>query len=468
MKIIFFSVFILFFLTPGCALESEPFKGFDFPPLGEIKIPDYQRFELDNGMVVYLMEDNRFPIVNFQAILPVGTIQDSEDKLGLAEITMEVLRSGGTKDLSGDKIDQKLERVGASISTGISRDAASISGYSLKGDFSQVLKIARDILRQPAFSKDKLHLSRINKMAEIARRDDRARGIANREIKRLVYGKNHPYARIIEADTIANISREDVVGFYQNHFGPDGIVLAVWGDFSRQKMLENIKDYFGGWPRKNLPGLPGIEVSGKEKGVLEFYTKSDLTQSYVVLGHLGITRDDPDYFTCLVLSQILGSGWNSRFMRYLRQEEALAYSVYALHAAEYAYPGLFIAQAQTRLERTQQALGSMLREIERIRKEEVLDDELKSAKEAVLNSSLFLFDTPDKIISRLVRYEYYGYPKDYIDKLLEGVKAVTAEDLLEAAKRHLRPEELSLLIVTTPEKEEELKNSLKEEQLPFL
>lgn len=433
---------------------------FDFEPVTEVEIPDYQRIELDNGMVLYLMEDDRFPVVNFYAKLRVGTVQDPEDKLGLAEITVDLLRNGGTKRLTGDEIDEKLDSVGAVISTNVSRDAGRVSGYSLKSDFPDVFRIFGEILREPVFSQDELDLIQIRKTAEIARRDDRAQNVARREFRRLVYGQDHPYARIIEIETIGSINRDDVVDFHLTHFGPDGMVLAVWGDFEWQKMFTKIKTVFADWPEKNLPDNFSFKIKENREKRLDFFPRQDLNQSQVVMGHLGMRRDDPDYFTCIVLSQLLGQGWNSRFMRHLRQEEALAYSVFAAHAANFGYPGMFIAQAQTRLERTQEAVDLMMREIKRIRKEKVALDELEAVKEGVINSSLFLFDTPDKIIRRLARYEYYGYPKNYIEKMLEGIKAVTPESLQQAAAKHLRPDELSIFIVSRREKIDQLKKDL--------
>ncbi len=471
LKLIILLGLVVIFLAPGCRAPKQQLSkvqeegsvcDFYFSDLGKIEIPDYKRLKLANGMVVYLMKCDRFPLINFYAKISVGKIQDPQDKLGLAEMTLDLLREGGTKNLSGDLIDIKLDRVGAEISTSISRDSGRVSGYSLKEHFSEIFSIFSQILQEPLFCQEKIHLNKVQKMARIARRNDHPRRIAEREFRRLIYGKNHPYSRIIEVETIEGINREDIVEFYQNNIGPDGMVLAVWGDFDLEKMANKVKSEFADWPRKKISELSVFEVAGKEAGEVRFFPQDHLTQSQIILGHLGITRDDPDYFTCLVLNRVLGQGWNSRFMRHLRQEKALAYSVWAGHQANFAYPGLFVAQAETGIERTQEAIDSMKQEIKRIREEKVSQEELEAAKKSVLNSSLFLFDTSDKIMRRLVRYEYYGYPQHYIEKLLKGVEAVTADDLLEAAGRHLRPEELSLFVVTTSEEIKALKASLAE------
>lgn len=460
----------LFWFSAGCSFEGKPDEfiqessicKFEFQPGGKVRIPDYQKFELKNGIVLYLMEDKRFPIVNFYAKLRVGTVYDPEDKLGLAEMTMELLRSGGTQNLSGDQIDEKLERVGAAITTDISHVFGQISGYSLKRNFPEVFEIFRQILQEPLFSQDKLDLVRIGKIAEIARRDDRVAAIADRELRKLVYGQKHPYSRIIEFDTIANIKRQDILDFYQKHIGPDGMVLAVWGDFDQQEMLNKIKDSLGTWPKKDLPDLPYFKVDADKTQSLDFFIRADLTQSQIAMGHLGLRRDHPDFPACLVLSRILGIGWNSRFMRHLRQEKALAYSLYASHVANFGYPGLFIARAQTKIKHTRKAIDLMKSEIKRIRRDKVKLQELDAAKESILNHSVFWFDAPDKIMERLVRYQYYGYPEDYLENLLESLKAVTVEDIMAAANKHIRPEQLSLFVVTTPDKAQELKAYQKE------
>ncbi len=439
-------------ILAGCATLNLP--GPDmlrFPELRTFETPHYVKEKLDNGMVIFLMEDRSLPLINFQALIRTGSIYEPSEKTGLAEITIETLRTGGAGGMSGDEIDDELEKIGAYISTGINRDSATIEGLSHKEHFPLVFDIFYKILTAPDFQQDKIELSVIRKKGEISRRNDDISGIADREFRRLLYGKNSPYARISEYETIDKVCRQDIVSFYKEYFHPENLILGVWGDFESSEMLDFIRKTFSGWKRGGIQAPENPEVEFPAEGSTTLIVKKDTSQSVIVMGHRGIRRDHPDYFTAVVLSRILGAGWYSRFSRNLRQEKGLAYEIWAGFIAEFDYPGLFICKAQTRQDRTSECIALMKKEIELIR-QGITDEELAVAKEGILNNEVFWSDTKDKIINRLIRYEYYGYPPDYQDKLIEGVKRVTREDVLRIAKELLFPENLTLLVVGNPEK----------------
>jgi len=440
-------------LLGGCTygrVERKP-EGLRFPELRAVEKPQFTRERLANGMTVFLMEDRTLPLVSFQALIHTGAIYEPAEKTGLAEITFETLRTGGAGSLSGDGMDYALERIGARISTGIDRDIAWVEGLSHREDFPSVFGIFHDILTAPSFEQEKISLAVIGKKGEIRRRNDDISGIAEREFRRIVYGKESPYARISEYATIDSIRREDLVEFYGRFVCPSNIILGVWGDFDTADMLEKVRGTFGGWQKERIEKPSRIEVQFPETAHLNMIVKKDATQSVIMMGHGGLRRDHPDYFTAVVLSRILGAGWYSRFSRRLRQEKGLAYDVWASFLGEFDYPGLFIASAQTRMDRTFEVIGLMKKEIESVR-ENVSDEELAVAKDGILNSEVFWSDTKDKIIRRLMRYEYYGYPLDYPDRLIEGVKKVTGQDVIRVANELLLPGRLTVLVVGSPEK----------------
>ncbi len=437
-------------LLGGCAYNRP--GALKFPELRAVETPYFIREKLDNGITVFLMEDRSLPLINFQAFIRTGTIYEPEEKTGLAEIAFEVLRTGGTGKMSGEEVDYGLERIGARISTGIERDIASAGGLCQKENFPFVFGLFRDILSTPAFEPDKIELSVIRKRGAISRRNDDISDIAEREFRRLVYGKNSPYARITEYSTIDNIKREDLLKFHAEHLRPENITLGVWGDFESAEMLKTVKEIFGSWrDSRKTPSPHRPEVEFPKTAPLNVIVKKDATQSVIMMGHGGIKRGHPDYFTAAVLSRILGAGNYSRFTRILREEKGLAYEVWALFIPEYNYPGLFMGKAQTRLDKTFEVIDLMKQEIEYVRRS-ITDEELSVAKEGILNSEVFWSDTKDKIITRLMRYEYYGYPFDYPEKLIEGVKKVTKQDVIRVANELLLPDSLTILIVGNPEK----------------
>jgi zinc protease len=308
------------------------------------------------------------------------------------------------------------------------------------------------MLKNPRFEETKIELSRIRKNTEISRRNDDIEEIAEREFRKLVYGKDSPYAGTSEYETIKAVTRDDMVKFHRTFFRPQNIIIGVWGDFESREILGYLVKSLGNWAEDNSSVFtPAGTDFATARPSVNLIIKKDATQSVIMMGHMGMRRDHPDYFTALVISRILGAGWQSRFSRILRQEKGLAYSIWAAFMGEFNYPGPFAAQAQTQSERTFEAVDLMKKEIEFI-SEGVTDEELLVAKEGIINSEVFWSDTRDKIMERLLRYEYYGYPLDYPQKLIEGVKKVTKEDISRVAQKHIFPEKLTVLIVGDPEK----------------
>lgn len=441
--------FLLFFT--GCATFSQkPYEKIKFPELKKIEKPEFVKEKLDNGITLFLMEDHSLPLINFKALIRTGKIYQPADKTGLADITFEVMRTGGAGEKKGDEIDTFLENIGANISTGIGTDVGWVEGYCHRKNFFSVFNIFKDILTSPSFEPDKIALAVIRKKTEISRRNDQISEIADREFRRLIYGKDSPYGRIPEYETIDAITREDIINFYNYSLYPEDIILGIWGDFQTEEMREMVKKTLGRWQKEKKENKEKPSVEFPKTGSFNVIKKEDATQSVVVMGHIGLQRNNPDYPYAVVLSRALGAGWNSRFSRILRQEKGLAYEVWATFAGEFDRPGLFIAKAQTKSERTMEAIAVMKEEIKSIQ-ESITEEELAVAKEGLINSEVFWSDTKDEIMNRLLTYEYYGYPYNYPEKLIEEVKKVSSEDIKRVAKNYLYPERLTVLVVGNPE-----------------
>jgi len=438
------------FLT-GCATVSEkPYEKIKFPELKKVEKPQFTKEKLENGITVFLMEDHSLPLISFKALVRTGTIYEPAEKTGLGEITFETMRTGGAGERSGDEIDTFLESTGASISTGIGTDIGWIEGICHRKNFYFVFSIFKGIITAPSFEPEKVELAIIRKRGEISRRNDEISEIADREFRRIIYGKDSPYGRTPEYETIAHITRQDIINFYNGAFYPEGIILGIWGDFDSKDMLEIVRRTFGKWNKEKIEkAKPPVEFA--DDGSFNLIVKKEATQSVIIMGHRGLQRNDPDYFAAIVLSRALGAGWNSRFSRILRQEKGLAYEIWATFAGEFDRPGLFIAKAQARSDRTMEAVELMKEEIKRMA-DGISEEELDVAKEGIINSEVFWSDTKDEIINRLLTYEYYGYPYDYPEKLIDGVKKVSGEDIKMVAKKYIYPDRLTVLIVGNPER----------------
>jgi predicted Zn-dependent peptidase len=426
------------------------FKELKFPPLNQIKVPEPTRFELPNGMTVYLLEDHEVPIISASAIVRVGSRWEPVSKSGLAAITGTVMRTGGTKSRGGNQLDDELDRLGAAVETAIGDDSGSASLSVLKEDADKGLAILADILQNPAFPEDKIELSKIEQREGIARRNDDAGSIAEREFGRILYGKDSPYGHQPEFDTINAIKREDLIAFHEQYFQPENVILGAWGDFQTADMRARIERVFAGWKRggKPRPEPPEWDYkSAVSRAGVYFVAKDDVNQSTVYMGEIGGKRSDPDYFALQVMNTILGGGFSSRLMNNVRSNLGLAYTVYSVWAAAWDRPGLFVGSGGTKSETTVKMTNAITQEIKRIRESEPSDDDLARAKDAILKGFAFEFDSTGKILQRLMVYDYYSYPHDYLQRYRDNIDKVTRNDVLRVAKEHISPEHFVILVL---------------------
>ena len=437
---------LLITATTGDA-QNKPHEGLVFPPLNQPQPPVPDRFELDNGMIVYLLEDHELPIIDISVQIRTGSIYEPADKVGLASITGAVMRTGGTISKTGDELDEILENLAASVETGIGDDSGSASVSVLKEDLDTGLSILADILMNPAFREDKIELEKVQHRSGIARRNDNPGGITRREFSKLIYGADSPYARTTEYDTINSITRDDLVAFYQKFFRPNNIILGVLGDFNSEAMLAKIQEAFKGWePAEiDLPEKPQIpETYGKK---IALVNKEDVNQTNIRMGHIGWLRKNEDYPSLVVMCQILGIGFSSRLINSIRVEKGLAYSVGNNYGAGYDVPGVFLIACGTKSEATITAIEAILVEVDKMRTEEVSDQELKQAIDGFMNSSVFDYDTKGEILSRALRYEYYDYPQDFVEQLMAGIREATKADVRRVAAEYLHPDKFTLIAV---------------------
>jgi zinc protease len=431
----------------GAATAAKHYTELQFPPLPEVKIPKYERYVMENGMVVYLMENHELPLVGGTALIRTGDRFEPGDKVGLAQLTGMVMRTGGTQTHLPNELNQMLEQRAASVETGISDSAGSASFEALSEDLETVFGLFAEVIQEPVFAQDKLDLAKTQMRGAISRRNDDPDSIAGREFKKLIYGQDSPYARTEEFATLDNISRDDLVKFYQQYLYPNNIILGIVGDFDSKKMRSLIQAKLENWkskPQLEKPQLPS--VSQAKQGGVFFVNQPQLTQSSVLIGHLGGQFNSPDYAALDVLNGVL-NGFGGRLFNEVRSRQGLAYSVYGVWSPRYDYPGMFIAGGQTRSDATVQFVKSIKTEIKRLQTEPVTPQELAFAKESTLNSFVFNFEDPSQTLARLMRYEYYGYPSDFLFRYQKAVAATTAADVQRVAKQYLKPENLVTLVV---------------------
>lgn len=450
MTLVLLAILTAVMLASSAASARQPWERIRIPELNTFEMPEYERHELPNGMVLYLAEDHFLPLVQLSAQIKAGSLYEPADKIGLASMTGSVLRTGGAGERSGDEIDELIETRGLQLSTWIGQSTGGAYLSCLAEDLDLGLDLLADILRRPHFAEDKLGLAKQEQRASISRRNDEPMAIAMREAPKVLYGADHPLARHPEYDTIDAIAREDLQAFHAAYFHPDRMHLVVIGAFETRAMVERIERAFADWPRSSAPLPPDPPIPMLPRTV-NVAAKSGLTQATVLLGHRGIRNDDPDYAAIRVAAEILGGGFNSRLFKEIRSNRGLAYAVGAGAGTGWRFPGTFMAYTMTKNEDVESAAQAILEEIERMLAEPVSNEELEFARDRILNSEIFDYDSKRKILDRLVTFEMYGYDSDFLKHYQEKVRALSPADIQAAVQRVWQPESLTFLIVGTPE-----------------
>ncbi|WP_227517333.1 M16 family metallopeptidase [Parathermosynechococcus lividus] len=430
------------------AMTAKHYTDLVLPPLPEIQLPATERFRLGNGIVVYLLEDHEWPLVQGSLLFQAGNRWDPPMQVGLAEVSGDLLRTGGTRRHRAAEIDQWLEDHAASIEAGVGKSMGRLSFNGLREHHESLLALVAEMLQAPAVEPARFQLAIRRRQGVIERRNDQPNAQAEREFYKLIYGAESPYARTQELNTLAAIQPQDVQQFYQTYLAPSRCILGIAGDFDAAQMKQTVERIFGKWQDPPqlppLPPLPTISVDRTPATVV--IDRPHLSQSYIYTGQLGGTLRDPDVFHLYVLNGVL-NGFGGRLFNELRSRQGLAYSVYAAWNPEFDYEGVFYGVGQTQTAATATFLAALRQEIERLQHEPIAAAELAYAKESILNSFVFNFRDSVQILNRLIRYEYYGFPKDFIFRYQQAVKAATAKDVQRVAQQHLAPDTWRTLIV---------------------
>ena len=415
-----------------------------FPPL-RFTPPEAERVVLDCGAPLYLLRDPRLPLFSFHGMARAGSAYDPKGKEGLAALTAELMRTGGTGGMGADELDRRIEFMGADISVSADQDGAALSLSCLSRDTAGALGIALDMLLRPAFSPEKIDLRKEQVREAIRRWNDEPGQVVSREFRRFVYGP-HPYAHPVvgEPGSMNAIGRGDLVAFHRAQFNPSGMIFGAAGDFDRDALVKTLNAALGAKKSPAPPPPPPVEEKGG-RAVLLIRKRTE--QAHLAAGHVGIRRDDPDYIPVMIMNEILGGGvFSSRMLERIRSAEGLAYSAGTRFTAD-MQAGMFCASCQTKEATAVEALGIMLEEMERIRAGPVTEEEIARARDSYANSFVFNFTSPSQVVEQMIGIEFMGLPLDYLKTYLAKVAAVTREDVLQAARKHLHPDAATIVVL---------------------
>jgi len=432
--------------TAPAPAHTQPWKSIPVPPLPPFNPAQPKRIQLKNGAVIFLAEDHELPFISGFVEMKGGSRDEPAAKAAMVELYGATWRTSGTATENGDKLDDILEAKAAKVETGGDIDSTSIGWNCLKQDEDQVFGIVVDLLEHPAFSEDKLKLAQQQMAAGIVRRNDSASEIASREASRLVYGPTSPYGRQPEIATMMSVTVADLKAWHERTVIPNNMIIGVSGDFDSAAMEKTLRAAFEGLPQGTPIVEPKETFAGPKPGVY-FVEKSDVNQSNIRIVGLGTERSNPDYYALSIMNEVFSGGFGSRLIQDVRTKRGLAYSVGGAYGADYDHPGIFFVGASTKSATTVATTQAIVDEIKDLKTQPFTEEELKRAKDQVLNSFIFRYDSVDKVLNEQAKLEFYGYPLDYLAKYRDGVEKVTTADLDRVAKKYIDPSNLAILVV---------------------
>ncbi|MBA4423037.1 MAG: insulinase family protein [Syntrophus sp. (in: bacteria)] len=459
---IFLSIFFLLFSYPIVAAAAPPsltdpdriaYKPLSFTP------PKAERVTLDNGLILYTLEDRELPLVKITAVIRTGSAFDPPEKEGLAELTGKVIRTGGIEGMTGSAIDETLESMAAILHTTINRDSGVFSLSVLRNDRQKGLELFSRILMTPVFEMEKLTLAKELKIEELRRIPDDAQKLAFREFGRLIH-EGSPRGRLATANSINRIQRDDLIRFHRLFYQPKRVMISISGDIDRKEAETLVNRYFGNWQPSEEKVEPPLLPQPKEGRI--YILPKDLSQSVVIFGWLAPAKKSAQFFPLEIVDFIVGSGgFRSRIFQEIRTNRGLAYSTGSFYTAKSDY-GLFGAYALTKSESTVEVVSLLRGIIKDIGQKPVLPKELEMTKSSILNSFIFSFTSANQIALQQLMIEYEGLPEDYLITYRNNINNVNTEDVLKAARQHLDPEKAIILIIGNDKICKEISTSFKD------
>ncbi len=401
---------------------------------------------LPNGLVLLHAERSALPIVRVVLAIKAGSVVEPSEKAGLSNLTADMLNEG-TARRSSREISDLIEFVGGELNTSGGEDYITVTLSVLKKDVDLGFDLLSDIVINPAFRDDEIKRRKAVIKSSILQQKEEPRVVASKAFRKAVYG-DHPYGRPVEGteDSLDAITRQDILDFHKEFYVPNNAILSVVGDITKEEVRSLLERYFKGWAKKDIVKKPLKEPRhGTAPRVIKI--DKDLTQTNIILGHLGMTRENPDYYAATVMNYILGGGgFASRLMDDIRDNKGLSYDVHSFFSAN-KYSGSFQAGLQTKNRTAHVAVGEILKEMERIRTEPVTDKELSDAKSYLTGSFPLRIDSSKKIANFLIAVEYYELGLDFVDRYKRLIESVTKDDVLRVANKYLDTKGYVLVMV---------------------
>jgi zinc protease len=438
-----------FAVTVSAQAPGRPRWPSDTPPrplpAREVKFPPYEVRTLPNGLQVVAVLHHEQPVVSMRMLVRTGAALDPKDKIGLASLAASLLDQG-TTEKSAREMNDAIDFLGGAMGAGAGTDLTFVNVVVMKDSFETGLRMLSDMARRPAFAPEEIDRQRQQVLSSLRVNFEDPEFIANAVFDRLVYGF-HPYGMPQSGtpETLASITRDDLVAYHRRTFVPNNAILAIVGDVTAEEAFQGVQKVLGDWERREVARPTFVAPPDPTRRVIVI-NKPDAVQTEVRVGHLGVPRTHADYMPLNLTLRVLGGEGANRLHQVLRTERGLTYGAKA-DMDTLLESGDFEASTNTRSEATGEVLRLMVDEFWRLQRERVNERELADAKAYLTGSFPLTIETPDAIATQVLNVLFYGLPVEQLQSFRERVNAVRVDDIERVARYFLRPDRLSIVLV---------------------
>jgi zinc protease len=419
--------------------EPGPIRTFEFPRV--------ERQRLANGLTLLTARSGALPLVTVRAVLDAGAAAEAVGEEGLAWLTAQALE-GGTARRGGDELAWELERLGAELETRTAWDSIHVA-FTVRSDrIAEALALLAEIVREPSFPEREVERLRNEQLAEMLRRRTDPRSLADDSAAHFIFAQDSPYARPllgVEA-RVGGFARGDAAAYHRRRFTPDSAAVVVVGAVDATDVQRHVQRAFGDWTGTQEPApVPRIRPRSARSAV-HVVNREGAVQSELRIGHIGVPRHHEDYYTLLVLNATIGGAFTSRLNLSLREKHGFTYGVRSGFAFRRA-AGPFIIQTAVASDVTARAVHEALRELRSVQQDGVTEDEVRAAGDYIAGTLPLEMQTTDQLSGRLADLHTYELPTDYFESYRQRISAVSRDDVMRAARSHLRLDELAIVVV---------------------
>jgi zinc protease len=416
-------------------------------PPRSYRFPSFSDEILANGIRLITAPVNKLPVATVLVLVDAGSTSDPQGKEGIAALTAAALLEGSRR-LNGAELAEEFEKLGTSLESGADWDSAFFKITVLSDKLKQATGLLGEALSTPLFPEREVERLKAERLAEILQLETEPRGLADEKFSEFLYTDDSRYSKPDEgsAESVVSLSRADIQEFYRSNYNSASTTVVVSGDLPIDSIREWVSDTFRGWPTGS-PRKNSLSANrrARERAV-HVVDKPGAPQSELRVGHIGLPRNHPDFFSTLVMNAVLGGLFGSRINLNLREVHGYTYGASSYYDWRKG-PGPFVISTAVESQVTAPALHEILAEVERIRKEPVSSEELSLAKQYLEGVFPIRYETTSAIASALATLAIYALPADYYDSYRSNITSVTATSVLEAARMHLHPDELQTVIV---------------------